>query len=141
MLKKLLLKIKGLFFRKKVLYIKGSENLPPPLSQAEEEELILKISDISSRDKLIAHNLRLVVYIAKRFENTGAGVEELVSIGTVGLIKAISTFNKEKNITFLISSHILSELSLIATNYGIISKGKLSVIKCQQEVILYLVVI
>ena len=85
-------------FAKKVYYINGSETLPPPLSAEEEDELIEKIDLPEVRDVLIEHNLRLVVYIAKRFENTNAGIEELVSIGTVGLIKAISTFNKGKNI-------------------------------------------
>jgi len=84
--------------KNKVFYINGTETLPPPLSSEEEEALVLKIHDQSSRDLLIEHNLRLVVYIAKRFENTGVGIEELVSIGTVGLIKAITTFNFEKNI-------------------------------------------
>ena len=72
--------------------------LPPPLTQQEEEDLILNIDREGSRDVLIEHNLRLVAYIAKRFENTGANIEELISIGTVGLIKAISSFNSEKNI-------------------------------------------
>ena len=85
-------------FAKKVYYINGSETLPPPLDATEEEALIERISDPDARDILIEHNLRLVVYIAKRFENTSAGIEELVSIGTVGLIKAITTFNTEKNI-------------------------------------------
>ena len=85
-------------FAKKVYYINGSETLPPPLSAEEEDDLIERISAPEVRDILIEHNLRLVVYIAKRFENTNVGIEELVSIGTVGLIKAISTFNKEKNI-------------------------------------------
>lgn len=60
--------------------------------------MLANVGDMAARDKLIVHNLRLVVYIAKRFENTGVGIEELVSIGTVGLIKAISTFNADKNI-------------------------------------------
>ena len=72
--------------------------LPPPLTTEEEELLVFNIQDQAVRDKLIEHNLRLVVYIAKRFENTGVGIEELVSIGTVGLIKAITTFNIDKNI-------------------------------------------
>ena len=100
-LKKCLARIKRfllLFFAKKVYYINGSESLPPPLSSEEEDSLIERISEPDVRDLLIEHNLRLVVYIAKRFENTNAGIEELVSIGTVGLIKAISTFNTEKNI-------------------------------------------
>ena len=87
-------------FRKKrgVYYINGSEMLPAPLSQEEEERIIESIEQEESRVILIEHNLRLVVYIAKRFENTGVGIEELISIGTVGLIKAVSTFNTDKNI-------------------------------------------
>ena len=81
-----------------VYYINGAETLPPPLEEETEEYLLLNISDSSARDILIEHNLRLVVYIAKRFENTGVGIEELISTGTVGLIKAISTFNADKNI-------------------------------------------
>ena len=96
--KRLFLKFKLFLSRKKVFYINGSDKLPPPLDPEVEEAMITHISEQYARDALIEHNLRLVVYIAKRFENTGAGIEELVSIGTVGLIKAISTFNKEKNI-------------------------------------------
>ena len=87
-----------LFKTNKVYYINGSETLPPPLSAEEEERMIKNIDTSEARDALIEHNLRLVAYIAKRFENTGANIEELISIGTVGLIKAISTFNSEKNI-------------------------------------------
>ncbi len=91
-----------LFFQKKklnkVYYINGSETLPPPLSAELEEEMIKNIKDPAARDTLIEHNLRLVAYIAKRFENTGANIEELISIGTVGLMKAVSSFNSEKNI-------------------------------------------
>ncbi len=96
--KKLYLRFKLLVSSKKVFYINGSDKLPPPLDPEVEEAMIVHIDEQYARDALIEHNLRLVVYIAKRFENTGAGIEELVSIGTVGLIKAISTFNKEKNI-------------------------------------------
>ncbi len=96
--KKFKFKIISLFRKNEVYYINGSDSLPPPLSEKEEEEMVSRLDEQSARDKLIEHNLRLVVYIAKRFENTGAGIEELVSIGTVGLIKAISTFNKDKNI-------------------------------------------
>ena len=80
-------------------YINGPETLPPPLSKEEEAE-ILESGEITreGRNKLIEHNLRLVVYIAKRFENTGINVEDLISIGTIGLIKAINTFCPDKNI-------------------------------------------
>jgi RNA polymerase sporulation-specific sigma factor len=82
-----------------IYYVNGAEVLPPPLSKEEESEIICRISeDESARQKLIEHNLRLVVYIAKRFENTGVGIEDLVSIGTIGLIKAINTFKADKNI-------------------------------------------
>jgi len=84
--------------RSSVYYINGSETLPPPLDTEEEERMIANISSDYARQALIEHNLRLVVYIAKRFENTGAGIEELISIGTVGLIKAVSSYNSEKNI-------------------------------------------
>lgn len=89
---------KALFSKNELYYVNGTENLPPPLSEKEEGEMIEKLDSREARDKLIEHNLRLVVYIAKRFENTGAGIEELISIGTVGLIKAINTFKKDKNI-------------------------------------------
>ena len=81
-------------------YIGGSDTLPPPLEKEEEQELIerLKTGDFSVRNTLIERNLRLVVYIARKFENTGIYVEDLISIGTIGLIKAINTFNPEKNI-------------------------------------------
>jgi RNA polymerase sporulation-specific sigma factor len=81
-------------------YIGGSEALPPPLSVDEEAYLIskLKEQDYGVKSVLIERNLRLVVYIARKFENTGVGVEDLVSIGTIGLIKAINTFNPSKNI-------------------------------------------
>jgi len=82
-----------------VYYINGAEVLPPPLEKEEENEMICRLGeDERARQKLIEHNLRLVVYIAKRFENTGIGIEDLVSIGTIGLIKAINTFKIEKNI-------------------------------------------
>ena len=89
---------KSLFSKNELYYVNGTESLPPPLSEQEEEKMIENLGTRHARDKLIEHNLRLVVYIAKRFENTGAGIEELISIGTVGLIKAINTFKKDKNI-------------------------------------------
>ncbi|SNS24316.1 RNA polymerase, sigma 29 subunit, SigE [Anaerovirgula multivorans] len=83
-----------------IYYIGGSETLPPPLTNDEESFLIEKLKDDQStvRTILIERNLRLVVYIARKFENTGVGVEDLISIGTIGLIKAVNTFNPEKNI-------------------------------------------
>ena len=84
----------------KIFYVGGSDNLPAPLSSKEEEEAINKLDkgDDDARKLLVEHNLRLVVYIAKKFENTGVGIEDLVSIGTIGLMKAINTFNSEKKI-------------------------------------------
>ena len=82
-----------------IFYVNGPDVLPPPLSAEEEAELIERIdNDENARPALVEHNLRLVVYIAKRFESTGIGIEDLVSIGTVGLIKAINTFRADKNI-------------------------------------------
>ena len=83
-----------------IYYIGGSQVLPPPLSQEEEEELLKRLSqeDMEARQILVERNLRLVVYIAKKFENTGVGLEDLISIGTIGLMKAINTFNTDKNI-------------------------------------------
>lgn len=86
---------------KNVFYIGGSDVLPPPLSTEEEKECLDALStdmDEEARKKLISHNLRLVVYLARKFENTGVGVEDLISIGTIGLIKGIQTFNPQKNI-------------------------------------------
>ncbi|MGZ0049979.1 RNA polymerase sporulation sigma factor SigE [Brevibacillus gelatini] len=83
-----------------VYYIGGSEALPPPLTREEEEVLLgrLPSGDPAVRSMLIERNLRLVVYIARKFENTGINIEDLVSIGTIGLIKAVNTFDPEKNI-------------------------------------------
>ncbi len=97
----LLLKIKMLFLSKnEVFYINGSDTLPPPLSKAEEAVIMNRIAegDEGAREPLIVHNLRLVVYIARKFESPGAGAEDLISIGTIGLIKAVNTFSPEKNI-------------------------------------------
>ena len=83
-----------------VLYIGGSDTLPPPLPREQEEAAIaaLQAGDFAAKQTLIEHNLRLVVYIARRFENTGVNLEDLISIGTIGLIKAVSTFQPAKNI-------------------------------------------
>ena len=79
-------------------YIGGSDNLPAPLRREEESALLERISDRDAQQTLIEHNLRLVVYIARRFENTGVGLEDLISIGTIGLIKAVGTYRTDKNI-------------------------------------------
>ena len=81
-------------------YIGGSDTLPPPLSREEEAETLaaLERGDAAAAHRLIEHNLRLVVFIARRFENASTGLEDLISIGTIGLIKAVDTFNREKNI-------------------------------------------
>lgn len=83
-----------------VFYINGSDTLPPPLTKEEEEKAFSQLENNSrqARETLIVHNLRLVVYIAKKFESSGAGVEDLISIGTIGLIKAVNTFKPDKNI-------------------------------------------
>jgi len=83
-----------------IYYIGGSQILPPPLSNEEEAELLDKLSNGEEeiRQTLVERNLRLVVYIAKKFENTGVGLEDLISIGTIGLMKAINTFNTDKKI-------------------------------------------
>ena len=83
-----------------LFYIGGSDTLPPPLDKKEEEQFLAALAegDEKARSKLIEHNLRLVVYISKRFENTGINIEDLISIGTIGLIKAVNTFNSSKNI-------------------------------------------
>ena len=83
-----------------VFYINGPETLPPPLTKEQEEQAfaMLMTDDPKGREKLIVHNLRLVVYIAKKFETPNASAEDLISIGTIGLIKAVNTFSPEKNI-------------------------------------------
>ncbi len=87
-------------FPSKVMYIGGSDVLPPPLPAAEEQQLLAQAAngDEAARQRLIERNLRLVVYIARRFENTGINIEDLISIGTIGLIKAIATFRPDRNI-------------------------------------------
>ena len=85
--------------RKGTYYIGGADTLPPPLTAEEEAEIIAKLDDDGGyRHVLVERNLRLVVYIAKKFENTGVGIEDLNSIGTIGLIKAANTFRPDKNI-------------------------------------------
>ncbi|WP_027634126.1 RNA polymerase sporulation sigma factor SigE [Clostridium hydrogeniformans] len=98
LLNRILTKMK--LFTKKLYYIGGNDALPPPLSKDEEEDLVLKLvkGEKSVKSTLIERNLRLVVYIARKFENTGVSVEDLTSVGTIGLIKAVSTFDPEKKI-------------------------------------------
>ena len=99
-----------------IFYIGGNDNLPAPLEPEEEAEEKEKLSngDKEAKKKLVEHNLRLVVYIAKKFENTGVGLEDLISIGTIGLMKAINTFNNFKispdNFSTLLSSFIFSSI-------------------------------
>ena len=106
-----------------VFYIGGSDTLPPPLEREDEERAIsaLERGDEAARQELIEHNLRLVVYISKRFENTGINIEDLISIGTIGLIKAVNTFKSGKNIKLAtyasrcIENEILMYLRKIST--------------------------
>ena len=97
---KQLLMLLGLVRPEKILYIGGSDILPPPLPPEEERALIARLAegDEQARQTLIERNLRLVVYIARRFENTGVNIEDLISIGTIGLIKAVGTFRADRNI-------------------------------------------
>lgn len=89
-----------LFYKQRVDYINGSQVLPPPLTPEEEAKAfeLLEVDEKKAHELLIIHNLRLVVYIAKKFETTGIGIEDLISIGTIGLIKAVKTFRPDKNI-------------------------------------------
>lgn len=88
----------GLLPGQEIHYIGGSDTLPPPLTKEREAELLEHMDEEPARQELIEHNLRLVVYIARRFENTGINIEDLISIGTIGLIKAIGTYRTDKNI-------------------------------------------
>ena len=100
MLKSFVFKMKSRLFEVEVDYINGPDTLPPPLTGEHEQECLIKLElgDKEAREELIVHNLRLVVYIAKKFENTGIPLEDLISIGTLGLIKAVNTFRISKNI-------------------------------------------
>ncbi len=93
-------KLEYKFMPQEIHYINGPETLPPPLTKEEERDIMEKIErgDDSAREPLIVHNLRLVVYIAKKFENSGVPTEDLISIGTIGLIKAVNTFCPSRNI-------------------------------------------
>ena len=95
-----LLRLLGFLQPAKIMYIGGSDVLPPPLRAPEEQQMLARLADGDemARQTLIERNLRLVVYIARRFENTGINIEDLISIGTIGLIKAVGTFRPDKNI-------------------------------------------
>ena len=97
---KLLVRHLGLLEPESVYYIGGTDVLPPPLKPEEESETLelLEQGDAGAKSRLIERNLRLVVYIARRFENTGVNIEDLISIGTIGLIKAVGTYRRDKNI-------------------------------------------
>ncbi|MCI5802114.1 MAG: RNA polymerase sporulation sigma factor SigE [Oscillospiraceae bacterium] len=114
---------------KNIYYINGSESLPPPLSREEEKEIFQKLekNDLDARQTLIVHNLRLVVYIARKFESTGIGIEDLISIGTIGLIKAVNTFCPGRNIKLAtyasrcIENEILMHLRKVQNQRGEVS--------------------
>ena len=95
---KIFIKIILKLFSKRCFYVGSADTLPPPLEAGEEERIIHLLPDDKAKNMLIEHNLRLVVYIAKKFENTGVSLEDLTSIGTIGLIKAVNSFNNEKSI-------------------------------------------
>ena len=100
LLRNILFKLRFIFLSNSVYYISNSGALPPPLTKAEEEIIMDRIrkGDEKAREPLIVHNLRLVVYIAKKFENSNVNIEDLISIGTIGLIKAVNTFSPDRNI-------------------------------------------
>ena len=121
--------LKRLFPPDTVGYVGGSDRLPPPLGKEEEAAAVaaLLAGDTAAKNLLIEHNLRLVVYLAKRFENSGTGLEDLISIGTIGLIKAVETFRSDKNIKLAtyasrcIENEILMHLRKIAKEKGEVS--------------------
>ena len=123
------LRFKMRFFCKEIYYINSPQMLPPPLKKAEEAELAERIAngDENAREPLIVHNLRLVVYITKKFESSGINIEDLVSIGTIGLIKSVNTFCPEKNIKLAtyasrcIENEILMHLRKVNQQRGDIS--------------------
>ncbi|MBR3968486.1 MAG: sigma-70 family RNA polymerase sigma factor [Clostridia bacterium] len=118
--------IEKIFSQKAVYYINGPETLPEPLS-ANEEAQLLKDGSQKAKEKLIVHNLRLVVYIARKFDTAPTGIEDLISIGTIGLIKAVNTFRADKNIKLAtyasrcIENEILMHLRKISSRKSEIS--------------------
>lgn len=130
--KRMLARLRAWLERRKkpkgVFYINGADTLPHPLAPEEEAALLSRLpADAAARDLLIEHNLRLVAYIAKKFENTGVGIEELISIGTLGLIKAIGTFHPDRSIKLAtyasrcIENEILMTLRKMSTRRGEVS--------------------
>ena len=129
-LKRLLIRL-GLLRPEEIHYIGGSDTLPAPLTREEESRLLTELEGEDTRQearaRLIEHNLRLVVYIARRFENTGVGIEDLISIGTIGLIKAVETYKPAKNIKLAtyasrcIENEILMHLRKNANRRGEVS--------------------
>ena len=125
-IRKLLLRLQR---KTKILYIGGSDILPPPLDREAETETLarLEAGDRSARQELIEHNLRLVVFIARRYESTGVNIEDLISIGTIGLIKGINTFRRDRNIKLAtyasrcVENEILMHIRKIANQKGEIS--------------------
>ncbi|MEG0779952.1 MAG: RNA polymerase sporulation sigma factor SigE [Oscillospiraceae bacterium] len=109
------------------MYIGGSETLPPPLPRDQEAELLARIDEEPVRQILIERNLRLVVYIARRFENTGINIEDLISIGTIGLIKAVGTYRLEKNIKLATyASRCIENEILMYLRKNVSRKGEIS---------------
>lgn len=129
-LKNLILKLKFLFGKENLHYINGAQTLPEPLSKEKEEALLARLAagEKEVREDLIVHNLRLVVYIAKKFENSGVNIEDLISIGTIGLIKAVNTFRPEKNIKLATyaSRCIENEILMFLRKTGV-HKGDISI--------------
>ncbi len=131
MLRKLILRLRLLLAARgqRILYIGGGDYLPPPLDRAAEAEAVQALAqgEALARQTLIEHNLRLVVYIARRFENTGVNLEDLISIGTIGLIKAVETFRSDKNIKLAtyasrcIENEILMYLRKLSSRRGEVS--------------------
>ena len=122
-----LLRLLGLLPQPEIHYIGGSDTLPPPLSREREAELLARLTDEDARKELIEHNLRLVVYIARRFENTGINIEDLISIGTIGLIKAVGTYRADKNIKLATyASRCIENESLMYLRKNANRKGEVS---------------
>ena len=124
-----LLRGRGLLLREKINYIGGGAPLPPPLPREDEALLLERLAsgDLEARQTLIERNLRLVVYIARRFENTGINIEDLISIGTIGLIKAINTYKTDKNIKLATyASRCIENEILMYLRKNVNQKGEVS---------------